>query len=125
MDANLIATLMESYAALHAEPRRQPGVPCSAPTVSEHDLSVLESTVQVMQDDVAAALQGLGQLVSNYPRGIGDEAEILPKLGSMLRVMGDALAVANDSGTAVSNQQWIHEQIRTKSPESITGGCHE
>ena len=120
MNSNLIATLMESHAALHTEQRRQPGVPCSAPTVSEHDLSVLESTVQVIQDDVAAALQGLGQLVSNYPRGIGDEAEILPKIGRLIATLGDVLAVANQTATPVANQLWKHEQIRLATKEAAT-----
>ncbi|MTD33447.1 hypothetical protein [Paludibacterium denitrificans] len=120
MNSNLIATLMEGHAALHTEQRRQPGAPCSAPTVSEHDLSVLESTVQVMQDDVAAALQGLGQLVNNYPGDIGDEAEIMPKIGQLLRVLGDVLDVANGTATPVANQLWQHEQIRLATKEAAT-----
>ncbi|HJV07265.1 MAG TPA: hypothetical protein VJ642_08225 [Chromobacteriaceae bacterium] len=120
MNSNLIATLMEGHAALHTEQRRQPGAPCSAPTVSEHDLSVLESTVQVMQDDVAAAVQGLGQLISGYDHTIGDEAELLPKVGQLLRVLGDVLDVANRTATPIANQLWQHDQIRLATKEAAT-----
>ncbi|TCW29532.1 hypothetical protein [Gulbenkiania mobilis] len=118
MNSNLLATLVENHHALTAETPRHPTAKCSVPSLSEHDLSVLEGTIQVMQDDVAAALQGLGQLVNNYPRDIGDEAELLPKVGQLLRVLGDVLDVANGAAVPVANQQWLHSQIRLASKEA-------
>lgn len=107
MNSNLLATLVENHHALTAETPRNPVAPCSTPSLSESDLGMLESAVQVMQDNVAAAVQGLGQLISGYDRTIGDEAELLPKVGQLLRVLGDVLDVANDAAVSVSNQQWL------------------
>ena len=120
MNSNLLALLMESHHALTAETRRHPTAPCSIPALSEHDLSVLESTVEVIQNDVAASLQGLSQLVSNYPRHIGDEADLLPKIGRLIATLGDVLAVTNTTAVDVANGLWQHEQIFRATKEAAT-----
>ena len=117
MNSNLIALLVENHAALTAETRRHPTAPCSIPALSERDLGMLESNIEVIQNDVASSLQDLSQLVSNYPSHIGDEDELLPKIGRMVGMLGDLLDVANKSATDVANGLWQHEQIRLASPE--------
>ena len=120
MNSNLIALLVENHAALTAETRRHPTAPCSIPALSERDLGMLESNIEVIQNDLAAAMQGLGQLISGYDKTIGDESELLPKIGRLIATLGDVLAVANQTATPVANQLWQHDQIRLATKEAAT-----
>lgn len=84
-------------------------------------LNLLESNAEVAISDIAAGMQGLAQLITNYPSDVGDEAIIMPKIGRLLRVLGDALEFTHDAAHTIADRQWAHERLAAA--EQITSAA--
>jgi hypothetical protein len=59
-------------------------------------LSLLESRRRAITD-IATGMQGLSQLINNYPSDAGMESSIMPRIGSLLRILGEALEFTHDA----------------------------
>ncbi|MDC7709092.1 hypothetical protein [Vogesella indigofera] len=78
------------------------------------DCQNLQSDADDLRADVVHSLQVLGSLMSNHGYAtVGDEAALFPKVGSMVRVLGDLLDYANRLDIAASNTAMTHGQSAT------------
>lgn len=113
---NLVGYMAKNYAALRAETQWNAAAGCREPSVSEGEASLTLSTAEVTQRDIADALQVVSQLLVNYPDNIGDESELLPQVGQLLRVLGGVLDLANDVAECAENQQYSHDMLSRVKP---------
>jgi len=67
--------------------------------------SVASSHAETLQADIAESLELLGALVLGYPAGTGNETELMPQLGHLLRVLGAAASFAHIEGCAAFNAE--------------------
>ena len=74
-------------------------------------LNLLESNADVTIADIAAGMQGLAHLITCYPSDIGNESIVLPQVGRLLRVLGDALEFTQDAAHTIADRQWAHERL--------------
>ncbi|AXK40687.1 hypothetical protein [Crenobacter cavernae] len=68
-------------------------------------LRLAESHAEVICSDVADSLQALSRLLSNCPRETGDEAALMPNVGALLRILGDALEFGLQAQYAAQNRR--------------------
>lgn len=84
---------------------------CYVPKLDKHTLSLLESHAEIAIADIAAGMQGLAHLITNYPSDVGMEGAVMPQIGRLLRVLGDALEHTHDAAQKIANRQWAHDRI--------------
>lgn len=120
---NQFTLLAEQHLALldHSEFNKTAG--CTVPKVDARTLNLLESNADVAISDIAAGMQGLAQLITNYPSDVGDEAIIMPQIGRLLRVLSDALEFTHDAAHTIADRQWAHERLAAA--EQITCAADE
>ena len=108
---NHFTLLAEQHLALldHSEFNKTAG--CAAPKVDARTLNLLESNADVAIADIAAGMQGLAHLITNYPSDIGNESIVLPQIGRLLRVLGEALEFTNDAAHKIADRQWDHGRL--------------
>ncbi|UTH72232.1 hypothetical protein [Chromobacterium sp. IIBBL 290-4] len=115
-DGNLVGYLAQNLAALSANAPWNHKAQCVEPTVSERDAGMALSTAELVQDDIANALQVVGQLLVSYPDDIGDERERLPQVGKLLRVLGGTLDLANEAAALATSQLSRHYWLSGTKP---------
>jgi len=108
---NHFTLLAEQHLALldYSEFNKTAG--CTVPKVDTRTLSLLESNAEVAIADIAAGMQGLAHLITNYPSDIGNESIVLPQVGRLLRVLGEALEFTHDAAHTIADRQWAHERL--------------
>ncbi|MBX9267501.1 hypothetical protein [Chromobacterium violaceum] len=109
--SNLIGSMAASLHALNTPSTWNATAECCMPTLPEDDAHFSQSCAEITQTDVACGLQCLGQLLTSYPRDIGNEAELLPQIGSLLRVLGGGLELANATAQLTDDQLDRHAQL--------------
>ena len=108
---NHFTLLAEQHLALcdHGEFNKAAG--CTVPKVDGRTLNLLESNADVAIADIAAGMQGLAHLIANYPSDIGNESIVLPQIGRLLRILGEALEFTNDAAHKIVDRQWDHDRL--------------
>ena len=108
---NHFTLLAEQHLAMcdHGEFNKAAG--CTVPKVDGRTLNLLESNADVTIADIAAGMQGLAHLITCYPSDIGNESIVLPQVGRLLRVLGDALEFTQDAAHTIADRQWAHERL--------------
>ena len=96
---------LEEHGEIHA------AAGCYVPKLGKDTLSLLESHAEIAINDIAAGMQGLAHLITNYPSDVGMEATVMPQIGRLLRVLGDALEHSQDASVKIANRLWAHDRI--------------
>ena len=96
---------LEEHGEIHA------AAGCYVPKLGKDTLSLLESHAEIAINDIAAGMQGLAHLITNYPSDVGMEATVMPQIGRLLRVLGDALEFTHDAAHTIADRQWAHERL--------------
>lgn len=108
---NHFTLLAEQHLALLDNSEFNKAAGCTVPKVDARTLNLLESNADVAIADIAAGMQGLAHLITNYPSDVGMEATVLPQVGRLLRVLGDALEFTQDAARTIADRQWAHERL--------------
>lgn len=108
---NHFTLLAEQHLALldYSEFNKTAG--CTVPKVDTRTLNLLESNAEVAIADIAAGMQGLAHLITNYPSDVGMESTVMPQIGRLLRVLGEALEHTHDAAHMIADRQWAHGRI--------------
>lgn len=115
---NQFTLLAEQHLALRDYSHYSEAADGPAPKIDLATLSLLESHADVTITDIAAGMQGLSQLINNYPSDAGMESSIMPRIGSLLRILGEALEFTHDAANLIADQQCGHERIAAKAVSS-------
>lgn len=108
---NHFTLLAEQHLALCDHGEFNKTASCAAPKVDARTLNLLESNADVTIADIAVGMQGLAHLITCYPSDIGNESIVLPQVGRLLRVLGDALEFTQDAAHTIADRQWAHERL--------------
>lgn len=115
---NHFTMLAEQHSALQSNSNFNKAAGCTVPTVDLRTLSLMESSSEIALADIATGMQGLAHLITNYPSDVGNEAIVMPQIGSLLRVLGEALEFTHIAANVIADQQWAHERIAAKDVSS-------
>jgi len=116
MSNNTFILLAEQHLALldHSDFNKTAG--CCNPKVDTHTLSLLESHAEVAISDIAAGMRGLAHLITEYPSDAGVEPTVMPQIGRLLRVLGEALEFSHEAAHSIADRQWAHERLAAANP---------
>jgi len=93
---------------------------CIAPLDDERTIGMLESHAECLCCDVTDGLKALGALVANYPRDCGEEDLILPRVGALIRLLGEVLEYARDSHDDATDRLYRHQRINGATKKGAT-----
>ncbi|WP_159876851.1 hypothetical protein [Aquitalea denitrificans] len=108
---NHFTLLAEQHADLQEQGEIHKAAGCRIPKLNSRTLNLLESNAEVAIADIAAGMQGLAHLITNYPSDVGMESTVMPQIGRLLRVLGEALEHTHDAAHMIADRQWAHGRI--------------
>jgi hypothetical protein len=108
---NSLTKLAEHHHALTNHGPFDTTAACCTPLADKSTIGMLESHAECLCCDVTDGLQALGALVANYPRDCGEEELIMPRVGALIRLMGEVLEYARDAKDAAADRLYQYREI--------------
>ena len=113
-ERNSFVALASGFSDIRAEKGFHKPSNCQIPGIAADDASYLEIHASVMLDQITGGIQAVGELMTEYPAMAGNAAVLMPQLGALLRVLGDAAEYAASQQKRLVDAQFSHEQMKLK-----------